>query len=197
MNIEEFNNSVNNFLGNLKSDMTVINTGLTVSALSLIHSRITNEGLSGKKYSTNPLRSYYFTGKSISQTGEDKTNEKIKKNRKAGINGISYVDFRTAQGLQTNHVDLRLSGDMWRDIGFTDSGFTDKAVSTTGSGLKYTSSAGFRGTITYENGKTTSEIADYNAERYGDFLTPTKAEENILDNALDEELQNLINTYFK
>lgn len=194
MNIEEFNNSVNNFLGNLKRDMTVINTGLTVSALSLIHDRILNDGIQGKEYSTNLLPMYYFTGKSISDGGE--TNVK-KKNKANKYKGISYTDFREAQGLQTNHVDLRLSGDMWRDIGFTDSGFTDKAISTTGSGLKYTSNAGFRGAITYENGKTTSEIADYNAERYGDFLTPTKQEETILDNALDEELQNLINQYFK
>lgn len=197
MDITEFNNSVNGFLGSLRNELTVINAGITQSALSLIHSRITDEGLSGQKYSTNPLPSYYFIGKSISDTGEKNTKDKIKKNKKAGIPGISYTDFRQANNLQTNHVDLKLSGDMWRDLGWTEAGFTDKAINTSVSGFNCSSNASFKGSITYENGKTTSEIADYNAERYGDFLTPTKEEENILDNALDEEIQNLINTYFK
>lgn len=185
MNIEQFNNSVNTLLSNLSNDLPIINARITRSGLSLIHNRILNDGIDGASYSTNPLPAYFFTGKSISAGGDARVKAKNKANKGKGI---SYVDFRDANNLQTNHVDLRLSGDMWRDADVTDN---------TQFGLKNTTIAEFKGSIKYQNGKTTAEIADYNASRYGDFLTPTKQEENILDEALDDELQQLIDTYFR
>jgi len=187
MNIQEFNNSVNAFMSDLESQAPIINAGITRSGLSLIHNRILNDGIEGKSYSTNPLPSFFFTGKSISAGGEAKVKAIEKKNKKLGISGISYSDFRDANNLQTNHVDLRLSGDMWRDMDVLESSGT----------LKVTTIAGSKNSITYKDGQTTGQVVGYLAERYGDFLTPTKQEETILDNALDEELQNIINQHFK
>lgn len=184
MNIEQFNNSVNSLLANVSSELPIINARITLSGLSLINNRILNDGIPGASYSTNLLPSFFFTDKSISTGGEARVKAKVKANKGKGI---SYVDFRDANNLQTSHVDLRLSGDMWRDAGVTSNqqfGFRNSTV------------AEFRGTIKYANGKTTSEIADYNAERYGDFLTPTSQEETILDEALDDEIQQLIDKYF-
>lgn len=188
MNIDEFNIAVNSFLSEVKNEAPVINAKITRSGLSLIHDRILNEGIEGKSYSTNPLPMFYFTGKSISAGGEAKVKATEKRNKKAGIPGISYTDFRQANNLQTNHVDLRLSGDMWRDMDVLESN---------ASGFKVITTAGSKNSITYKDGQTTGKVVGYLAERYGDFLTPTKQEEEILDNALDEELQNIINTYFK
>lgn len=187
MNIQEFNNRINGFINELQSKAPVINAGITRSGLSLIHDRILNEGVEGKSYSTNPLPEFYFVGKSISAGGEAKVKAVAKKNKKLGIPGISYTEFRNANNLQTDHVDLRLSGDMWRDMDVLESTGT----------LRVTTVAGSKNSITYQNGKKTGDIVGYLAERYGDFLTPTKQEETILDNALDEELQNLIDQYFK
>lgn len=185
MNINEFNNSVNSFIGAVLNDMPIINARITQSGLSLIHDRILNEGVEGKNYSTNLLPAYFFTGKSISGSGEAKVKAKNKANK---YKGISYTDFREANNLQTNHVDLRLSGDMWRDMAVLES---------RNIGFKISTEAGSKNSITYSNGQKTGDVVGYLAERYGDFLTPTKAEENILDNALDDELQQLINQYFK
>jgi len=184
MNIQEFNNAVNGFMSDLTSQAPIINAGITRSGLSLIHDRILNEGIEGKSYSTNLLPAYFFTGKSISAGGEAKVKAKNKANK---YKGVSYEEFRTANNLQTNHVDLRLSGDMWRDMDVLESTGT----------LRVTTIAGSKNSITYKDGQKTGDVVGYLAERYGDFLTPTPQEKTILDNSLDDELQNIIDTYFK
>lgn len=185
MNIDEFNIAVNSFLSEVKNEAPIISARITRSGLSLIQDRILNEGVEGERYSTNPLPAYFFTGKSISAGGEAKVKAKNKANK---YKGISYTDFRQANNLQTNHVDLRLSGDMWIDMDVLESNR---------SGFKVITEAGSKNSITYQGGQTTGQVVGYLAERYGDFLTPTRQEEEILNNALDEELQNIINTYFK
>ena len=185
MNIQEFNNHVNSFLAEVRSEAPVINARIAQSGLSLIHDRILNEGIDGRGYSTNPLPMFYFTGKSISAGGDAKVKAKNKANK---YKGISYTEFRDANNLQTNHVDLRLSGDMWRDMAVLES---------RASGLRVTTEVGSKNSITYKDGQTTGQVTDYNAKRYGDFLTPTNQEEQILNNALDQELQDLIDNYFK
>ncbi len=184
MDIEQFNNAVNSLIRNVISDMPEINARLAQSGLSLIHDRILNDGVDGKKYSTNLLPTYFFTGKSISAGGDAKVKAKNKANK---YKGVSYTDFREANNLQTNHVDLRLSGDMWRDMA---------VIENSGPGLRNTTVAGSKNSITYPDGQKTGDVVGYLGDRYGDFLTPTKQEETILDNALDEELQQLINQYF-
>lgn len=184
MDINEFNNSVNSFLGEINNQIPIINATLAQSGLSLIHDRILNEGIQGQSYSINLLPAYFFTGKSISAAGEAKVKAKNKANK---YKGISYTEFREANNLQTTHVDLKVSGDMWRDMA---------VLENNQSGFKITTVVGSKGSITYKGGQKTSDIADYNFKRYGDFLTPTKEEETILDNALDQELQDLIDKYF-
>ena len=186
MNINEFNNNVNALSNAIIAQLPSISATITKTGLSFIHDRILNEGLPGVKYSTNKLPGFFFTGKSISDLGKDAVNSVIKKNQKSGTPGISYEEFRKANGLQTSHVDLRLTGDMWSDM---------DVLEGSGAGFKYITEAGSKNSITYPDGKKTGDIVGYLAERYGDFLTPTIAEERILNNSLDEELQNLIDTY--
>jgi hypothetical protein len=184
MDINQFNSSVNNFLSAVRNNGPEINATITQSGLSLIRDRILDEGIKGEKYSTDTLPYFYFIGKSISDGGEAKAKSKNKANK---YKGISYTDFREANNLQTNHVDLRFSGDMWRDMAVLET----KTI-----GSKIITEAGSKNSITYKDGQTTGKIVEYLSDRYGDFLTPTKEEENILDNSLDEELQNLINQFF-
>ncbi len=186
MNINEFNSAVELFIGELQSKAPIINASITRSGLSLIQDRILNDGVNGVRYSSNKLPTYFFTNKSISTGGEAKVKSIAKKNTKSGTPGISYEEFRTANNLQTNHVDLKLSGDMWRDMDVLEGSRT---------GFKFITEAGSKNSITYPDGQKTGDVVGYLAERYGDFLTPTKEEEAILDNALDEEIQNLIDKY--
>lgn len=183
MDINQFNNSINGLLSELTNDAPIIGARIAQSGLSLIHDRILNEGIEGKTYSTNPLPAFYFIGKSISAGGDAKVKAKNKANK---YKGISYTEFRDANNLQTSHVDLRLSGDMWRDM----------AVLESSGGLKNITTAGSKNSIRYKDGQSTGDVVEYLAERYGDFLTPTNQEERILDIALDDELQQLINKYF-
>lgn len=58
-------------------------------------------------YSENKLPLFYF---------ENKGRRKIDLDKKKYPKGISYKDFRSLNGLQTDHVDLEFTGDLRRSI---------------------------------------------------------------------------------
>ena len=190
MDIDQFNSAVNYVKREVISEDPKRRARIALSGLGLIHDRILNEGLRGKKYSTNSLPTYFFTGKGLSDGADKKLAAEKKKQQKAGIDKptISYSTWRDFNGLQTDHVDLRFSGEMWRDMA---------VLETNSTGLKLTTTVGSKNSITYIGGKKTGDIVGYLGDQYGDFLTPTDQEEKILDIALDEELDNIFNNYFK
>ena len=181
----QFEIDVRNMLEEFNRELPAINIRLSKSALSLLKNRIINDGENAKgnkmeSYSDNELPTWFFKGKGISAGADAKLKEKIDKGE-----GVSYKDWRGMNGLQTNHRDLKFSGDMWRDIDVLQTIKTNEGVSTF-VGAKNSIARG-------EN--TTDKIMSYNAEQIGDFMNLTPEEESVLDKALDKDLQTLIDKY--
>jgi len=99
----------------------------------------------------------------------------------------SYVETRKKNNKQTNHVDLKFTGDMWRDIDVISSelkGDTAVTVVTAKNAIN-------RGKL------KTEDIMFNNAERYGDFMALSPEEEEQVASVFDKELQKVIDKIFE
>jgi hypothetical protein len=180
-NINEFNNRVKQVLLVAEKEFPAINARIGLNALGLIKNRIINEGKSASgssfgKYSTNPLPAFYFAGKGLSGGADKAMESELKKQRKAGVKypGVSYEKWRDINGLQTAHVDMKFSGDMWADMA---------VLETKNEGGNIITVVASKDSITKKSGKATiktGQVAEYLAEQYGDFLEVSKEEEEAL-----------------
>lgn len=197
LSIEEFNQKVSTLLNNARVNFPLVNARLSQSALSLVKDRVINLGINAQgvkypNYSTNKLPSFFFFGKGLSKGADDKMNAELKRQRKAKIPnpGISYEQWRDINGLQTNHVDLKFSGDTWRDIA---------VIETKNSDLISITTVASKGSINKKSGKGTINTADLTeilGERYGNFLELSDEEEKTIGEAFEAELQELIDNTF-
>jgi len=145
------------------------------STLTLIKDRSINEGIlidgrEGNKaqYSTRKINTQKFKGKERNRAGSAYI--------AANILG-TWHDFRKAQGLNSEPVNLSYNNDMWENIKVlqsTDAG-GGKASTTVGS----------------LDDETNNKIAA-NTARFGDFLTPTEDELQIAQEVLQEKLLKLL-----
>jgi hypothetical protein len=186
MNNGQFKQKLDAFTKALVIEMPRINESVAMNAYALVKDRVINEGEigTGKNlggYSTNELPTFFFKGKSLNQGGE-KAVEKAKKEHK----GLSYKDWRSANNLETDHVSLSFTGQMWKDIGVTKQVVDGNKIITT-VGAKNTKN---------RDGKTTDDILGFNADRYGDVLTVNKTEETLIARTYDVMLQQLIDKNF-
>mgnify|MGYP003394339606 CR=1 FL=1 len=104
-------------------------------------------------YSTAQVPKYWFHGRSRN-TGADARVRASKKKT------LSYSEFRSLNSLQTNHVDLYFTGEMWRETGVT----VEKRL--------------FRATHVRIQGKTpeAAQKVEWNSARYGNILEASTAE---------------------
>lgn len=189
--IDEFQATTEKLLLDVRAELPAINIRVARTGLSLLRNRIINDGQNSKgeslgSYSTNPLPAYFYEGKGIS-AGAD---EKLKKSQKKGKEGVSYKDWREFNGLQTNHIDLKFSGDMWRDI---------DVISNESSAHGVVTIVGAKNSITRKSGKSslkTDDLMEFNSDRYGDIMAISQEEENELAMALDAELQFMFDQAF-
>jgi hypothetical protein len=185
MTVEEYTRKVDNALKEVRSEHPEINARLSLSALNLIRSRITNKGVdhNGKsfgKYSTNKLPYFFFQDKGLGSGADKKLAAKKKKDKE----GISYEEWRKLNGLQTKHVDMQ----------FTKETFNDFAVLETrnnGDDTVLTIVAS-KGSINKGNGINTKDVSEFLADRYGDYLSISQEETDILRKALDDEIQLIL-----
>lgn len=182
----QFKQKLDAFSKVLVTEMPRINESVAINAYALVKDRVINEGQDGKGkdlggYSTNELPTFFYNGKSLNSGGE-KAIAKAKKEKK----GLSYKDFRAANNLQTDHVSLSFTGQMWNDVG---------VVKQLVEGNKIVTVVGAKNTKN-RNGKTTDDLLEYNADRFGDFLTVNIEEEKRLTHTYDVMLQQLIDKNF-
>jgi hypothetical protein len=191
-NIDQFADTTKQFLSTVVRDLPDINARVAVTALSILTDRIWNEGLAGS-YSTNQIPFFFrkngkllapYSSGAISGGAETKVESAKRKGKKT----LSYKEWREFNGLQSDHIDLKFSGDMWRDIGVVSSELQGTTVVTVVTA---------KNTITRKGGQKTEDIMSFNAERYGDFMALTPEEEEKLAKAFDKELQNIINQTFE
>jgi hypothetical protein len=124
--------------------------------------RIQDQGLG--KYSDKGIPAFLY----MDENGEprmDKTKSNaginyIKKRAKEKGSKITWADIRDAEGLQTNHVDLTFTGEMFRDL---------HIIGTNVQGGRVT-------TILGASRSETIKKLQWNVDRYGSFLQPTADE---------------------
>jgi hypothetical protein len=91
--------------------------------------RVTNSGKDAQggaftPYSTTQMPSFFYFGKSRNASAEQRVQRSSKKT-------LSYKDFRTLNGLETNKKNFEFTGDMWRNFGVVDTKYSNGIVSVT------------------------------------------------------------------
>lgn len=82
--------------------------------------KIRSEGVG--QYSKHKVSAYAFIGKELNNSGSSYIDGLIKKKKEDKENGdsedymLTWGDFREVQGLQSSHVDLSYSNEMWRGM---------------------------------------------------------------------------------
>lgn len=174
MTPEEYIAKVDKFLANLVDIVGDVNYAATKSISATLSNRIVLEGTdkNGTKYrpySVNGLPPFFFDKVSESLGNKAKVFiAKKKKDRQL----VSYAEFRTAVGRQTDHRSLSMTGEMWGSLA------TQKVDALTSK--------------IYFQGERNNRIAEYNKEDIGDFMQLSEEEEITLQDSFDELLQQEI-----
>lgn len=198
IDFEELKRRVDRMLKGLPERMGMINELLAESAIPLIVTRLVDMGTDGAghkmgSYSTNPLPTFFYLGKSTGSGSDEKLKAAVKaKRKKEGKNfkGISYKEFRELNGKPTNFVTLSFTGETLADLGIIQKAVEkDNVIISVGAQGKTTkakrdASGNVVGNI------STADVLDFLAARYGDEILGLNAQEQqILDNAMEIELQ--------
>lgn len=173
-------------------------TTMVVTAKALAEREIVEKGI-GKKYSREKYPAFFLAGKELNQKGTkfladhgvDKTGKQTKtaqKNRKVNRKELTYAEtltnwgeFREAQGLQSEHVDLHYSNKMYANMG---------PLSPEVDGDK----------VTVRLGATNKEAQDkmnWNYERYGDFISAALTDDSkkLLREVLKSEVLTILKPF--
>lgn len=144
---------------------------------ALVQSRIIQTGTNadGQKfpaYSRKKAPAYLYVGKSRNAGAEARV-------KKAG--SLSYAEFRELNNLQTDHVDLYLTGQMWRNTGVV----VERRL--------------LRSTLVRIEGRTSdaAQKIDWNSLRYGgSILEPSQQEIQQARKAYFDDRRNLLRRTF-
>lgn len=152
----------------------------TGKALAML--TIEREAILGK-YSGKTIPAFLLQGKELNQGGSSFLAKRIKaKNPQNRV--TNWAEFRAAQGLQTDHVDLTYSGEMWRGLLPQPYKFDGDIVS---SALAH-------------NNKDGQDKLNWNRKRYGNFIMKalnTGDNPKIIREVLDEEIKRFLNKHLK
>lgn len=152
----------------IEEGMKKISEEIAMDAVALIVNRIQQHGLPGRKYSDTALPLFFYT-RNADKKGALKKLAKAK-------GGVSYKDWRSMNGLQTDHVDLTFTGRMWQNVGI---------VGTVRNGDSFiTICGGFD--------KEVKDKLRWNAQRFGDFFMVTNEEKEQLKEIFKNRVSILI-----
>lgn len=192
MTIEQAIIKVDNIISGLETELQNASEELALSLMGMVVNRIQQKGLEGRQYSKNPLPEYFFYDRWLNAGGralyEKKTRKKIReaisdigirKNKRIDEqeDGITYEEWRIANGLQVAHVDLTFSGRMFQNLGI---------IGTKKVGEYY---------VTVIGGTNPEVILklEWNKKRFGDFLKPTQEEAEKLKAQFHNRMNNYLN----
>ena len=193
MTIDEAIDKIDQAIASIEAEMEDVAKDLALNAMALIVNRIQQQGIEGRQYSKNKLPEFYFFGRELNAGGKALIDDKARRKRREGLKeaglkvrkskkydemdqGISYEEWRRANGLQVAHADLTFSGRMWQNlgiIGVVRQG--DVWVAVVG---------GFD--------KEAKDKLTWNAARFGDFFMVTPDEERILQETFKNKVTELI-----
>jgi len=183
ISLDEYIKNLDKFLNTVSDELPVIMSEGAVQMRTDIGDRIQERGLdsqnnslqygSGTPYSEKDIPAFFYKNAETLNAGASKyVDDQIEDGE-----GISYKDWREANNLQTDHVDLTFTGNMWKGIGLT-SVKTGQNVAIVTVGAK---------------NNEVEEKMFFNSVRYGDILQPTQDEIDTLTLVVDTRLQNLAN----
>ncbi len=198
MNIDDAIKKIDGYLADFDQEMAKISEELAINAKSLIIHRIQTEGLPGRQYSKHKLPEFFFEGRELNGGGkallekhskkaardeQRAAGEKVRKNKALDEleDGISYEEWRRANGLQTNFIDLTFSGRSFQNVG---------VIATEKRGDIYI-------TIVGAFNEETRQKLRYNAIRFGDFFVVNEQEQKMLNELYRTRLNNYTENYFK
>ena len=92
---------------------------------------------------------------------------------------VSWGEFRKAQGLQNDYVDLTYSGRMFAGL---------TIIEKFAEGTRFVARLG-------GSDREVDEKLDWNSKRYGDFLQPNADEQREVDEIVQEEFENLVRKF--
>lgn len=198
--IHEFKKKLKQIEEAVFQKMPEIAITLTLSAKALAERNIKEKGF-GFKYSQNKIPAWFLHGKELNQKGtkflEDRgvhpdtgaQGEGKKKRRKKGETAdpghfdktTNWGEFRSAQGLQTDHVDLSYSNKMFANM---------QPVHPYVSGYIYYAPLGATNT-------EAKDKMNWNRERYGDFIGKalTENDRNTLTEVVVGEILSVIDSF--
>jgi len=187
LSIEQYLNNLDQFLNVFSNELPVIMSEGAVQMKTDIQDRIQERGLDGQNaplkfeggtpYSEKDIPAFFYKSpktEKLVASADKYIDEQID----AG-EGISYKDWRNANNLQTDHVDLTFTGNMWKGIGLTSvkSGQNIAIV-----------------TVSSKDNESEDKLF-FNSARYGDILQPNQDEIDDLSIIVDTRLQTLANQY--
>lgn len=133
----------------VKAQLPTIATQLTLSAKALAERRIKDQGF-GEMYSINKIPAWFLHGKELNKGGSTFLEGLSKK----GIKLTNWGEFRAAQGLPTDHVDLSYTNKMWANMQPQEPTEENGIVSAP---------------LAATNAEAQNKM-NWNKERYGDFI---------------------------
>jgi|SRR6188768_1024523 len=132
----------------LEQSLPDIATSVAITAKALAERTIKDKGF-GAQYSHTEVPAFWFLGQENTQVGRSFLETAIKEGK-----GVAWRDLRNAEGMQTEHVDLTFTGEMFAGM------FPGDVVKE---GDKYTAPLG-------HTNKAGQDKMNYNRDRYGDFI---------------------------
>lgn len=152
----------------IEEGLESISQEVAMDAVGLIVNRIQQKGLEGRRYSDNPLPTFFFS-RNADKKGALKQLAKQK-------GGVSYKDWRQMNNLQTDHVDLTFTGRMWQNIGIVGTVRREDAFITIIGGFD----------------KEVKDKLRWNAQRFGDFFMVNTEEKEMIREVFENRMKELM-----
>lgn len=171
MTPEEFQNNLDNAIEKTVVGLFPVMQEAALGAKAMLRKRIQEQGLN-KQYSTNKLPIFFFRGRGLQKGTERFLDKKSKEGE-----GVSYKEWRGANGLPTNNVRLTFTGKMM-------DGWNIPFVERKGLVVK--------GSISGSSKEVQNKLK-WNKSRFPDFDKPNDAEKKIIiDNLIKPRLVELL-----
>jgi hypothetical protein len=145
---------------------------------ALIEDRIVSKGekAEGGKfspYSTKPVAAFRYFGRSRNAGGESAVRRAAKEKR-----GVSYEDFRRANGLGTANKNFQFTGEMWQGFGVR--------------GVKLVSSTVFEIEIGGKNARSNLLLKAHSEREKSELTAPSEKELQIISETVSERIVNIL-----
>lgn len=193
MSIQEAIARIDQMISGLDAELEKASEEMALSLMGMIINRIQQEGLPGRKYSKNKLPAYFFYDRALNAGGRALYDKHVKKRERELLreigetvrknkaldeleDGISYEEWRVANGLQVAHVDLTFSGRMLQNLGI---------IGTKRAG-------NFFVTVLGGTNEETKLRIEYNTLRFGKWFKATPQEVDILKTQFNNRIESYL-----